>query len=146
MSEGSQTLRVVGIFGWRKGTTGALVDIYVNDRKLSSGRGADLVSNPAHRGREMWWAASLEVPEGTIITLDVKVGIRGAGRDSDRTCKNRYVVSADYPPKEIRIRKVGFRDFPLLKGPFKILIEQSEQDTTDQRIEGMLEGVDESES
>lgn len=142
MAEGSESLcRVVAIFGWRKGTTGALVDIYVNDRKVSS-TGAKLVSNPAHRSREMWWAKTLEVPEETVITLDVKVGVKGAGRDNERTCKNSYVVRADCPAKEVHVRKVGCRGFPLLKGPFQILTEVSEQDALDQQIEGMLEDVE----
>jgi hypothetical protein len=140
----SDTCKVVAIFGWRKGTTGALVDVYVNDRKLSSGHeGVELISNPAHRAREMWWAARLEVPPETVVTLDVKVGVKGSGRDSDRTCNNRYVVRPDAPAKEVHIRKVGFRDFPLLKGRFSILIEESDQNATDRKIEGMFEEVDE---
>jgi hypothetical protein len=136
-------LKVVAIFGWRKGGTGALVDVFVNDRKLSSSsEGAELVSNPAHRAREMWWAAKLEVAPETVVTLDVKVGVKGSGRDSERTQVNRYVVREGAAIKEVFVPKVGFRHFPLLKGPFTILIEESDQDATDRKIEGMLEEIE----
>lgn len=141
MSEGSEESlsRVVAIFGWRKGNMGVLVDVFVDDRKLSSGReGVSLISNPAHRGREMWWAAKLDLRQGTRITLDVKVGVRGAGRDTDRTSKNCYLVDAECPTREVTVSKVGFRGFPLLKGPLDVVVEQSEQDVTDQTIESLF--------
>lgn len=143
MADGESLCRVVAIFGWKKGTTGVLVDVFINNKKLSSDRsGVTLVSNPANRGREMWWAAKLEVPEGTLITLDVKVGIKGAGRDNERTRKNTYIVEADCPAREVSVRKVGWKNYPLLKGPFRILTELSEEDAVDQQIEGMLDDVE----
>lgn len=142
MADGESLCRVVAIFGWKKGTTGVLVDVKVDDKKLSGSRGdAKLISNPAWRAREMWWAVPLDVPEGTVITLDVKVGVKGAGRDTERTRTNRYIVQSDAPVKEVSVRKVGWKNYPLLKGPFTIVTELSEDDATDQQIEGMLDDV-----
>ena len=136
-------IRLVCLFGWKKNAKeGVLVEVYVDGHQLSSGEdGIELVSNPAHRRWEMWWAANLEVPEGTVITLSTKVGVRGVGRDSDRTTSHRYVVRQDYPVREVQVRKVGFRGFPLLKGPVEIVLAQSLQDFTDKKIEAMLDEV-----
>lgn len=142
MGEGSDEslTRIVAVFGWRKGTTGALVDVFVNDRKLSSARaGVTLISNPAHSGREMWWVAKLDLQTGTKITLDVKVGIRGAGRDTERSSKNSYTVDPESPIREFSVPKVGCRGFPLLKGPLSIVLEQTEQDITDEAVEALFD-------
>lgn len=138
-------VRVVALFGWRKDAReGILVEVSVNERRLSGGQeGIELVSNPAKRGTEMWWLASLEVPEESVIALDTKVGVRGAGRDNARTTSNRYVVRSDYPMREFSVPKVGIRGYPLLKGPFEIVMEQSEQDAAHRKIEAALDEVEE---
>lgn len=138
-------VRVVALFGWRRDAReGILVEISVNELALSGDRdGVELVSNPAKRRTEMWWLATLELPEESVIALDCKVGVRGAGRDTARSMTNRYVVRSDYPVREVHVPKVGFQHFPLLKGPFEIIMEMSEQDATNRKISAALDEIDE---
>ena len=139
--EASGLTRVVAIFGFRRGV--AVVNVAVDGQELStSGEGVQLISNPARRGYEMWWCANLEVPNGSNIKLTVKVGIKGVGPDRERSSENTYLVDSESPSHEVRVKKIGWRNFPLLKGPLKIIVEQTEQDLIDSQVEGMLEDTE----
>lgn len=132
--------RVVAIFGFRRGST--VVSIYVNGKMLQGGgKGVTLVSNPSRRAYEMWWAANLELPDETPIMLRVKVGVKGAGPDRERSCENTYLVDAASSTHEVNIHKIGHKGYPLLKGPLKIILEQSEQQEIDAQLEEMLENT-----
>lgn len=140
MADTDAIIRVAAFYGWKKNAKeGLLVEVFVNDSAISKG---ELVSNPAQRQREMWWAKTLDVAEGTVIRLETKVGIRGAGRDNDRTTSNCYIARRGFPIRDIHVPRVGFRNFPLLKGPLEIILQQSVQDETDRQLDTMLEDIE----
>ena len=72
---------IFALFGFRKSfREGYVVKVFVDDRELNgSSEGSQFVSNPAHRGRESWWAVNLELPHGAVIKLETKVGVAGKG-------------------------------------------------------------------
>lgn len=131
---------IVALFGYRKSfKEGVLVSIEVDEESLSgSSEKAKYISNPAKRGFESWWIVSLELSKGSVVKLDTKVGVRGKGQDSERTTCQWFTVDPEYPIKEIRVPRVGFKNYPLLKGRLKTISSKSLQDETEQMIEGLL--------
>lgn len=141
----ADTLRIFALFGFKKSfKEGYVVNVYVDDVKLTGdSEGAQFVSNPAHRGREAWWVTSLELNEGSVIRLETKAGVRGKGQDSDRTTDQWFAVNPDYPVVEIRVPRIGFKRYPLLKGKLHTVSSQTEQEAKDAVIESLLEEIEE---
>jgi len=135
---------IFALFGFRKSfKEGYVVKVTVDDRELSgSSEGAQFVSNPAHRGRESWWACNLELPHGAVIKLETKVGVAGRGQDSDRTTEQWFLVNPDYPITEVRVPRVGFKSYPLLKGKLETISSKTQQEEKDNLIENLLSEVE----
>lgn len=134
-------MEVFALYGFKKSfKEGYIVRITVDEKELSANtEGAEYVSNPAHRGRESWWAVSLDLEEGQVIRLETKVGARGKGQDSDRTTEQWFTVNPDYPVIEIRVPKVGFKRYPLLKGKLQTISAKTLQEEKDALIENLLD-------
>lgn len=134
-------MEVFALYGFKKSfKEGYIVRITVDEKELSANtEGAEYVSNPAHRGRESWWAVSLDLEEGQVIRLETKVGARGKGQDSDRTTEQWFTVNPDYPITEIRVPKVGFKRYPLLKGKLQTISAKTLQEEKDALIENLLD-------
>jgi len=126
---------VAGIFGWQRGRIGSIVNISINNTPLSP-HDSDIVllSNPAHARWSRWWAFRRVVVPGDIVRLETKVGVRGVGPDNEKTTTHYFVVEPTHMV-EIRIKKVGYKDYPLLKGTLKIQTQQSQQELTEKIIE-----------
>lgn len=145
LREGSETSkkieRIFALFGFKKSfKEGYVVRVTVDDRELNgNSEGAQFVSNPANRGREAWWAIALELEEGQVVKLETKVGVSGKGQDSDRTTEQWFTVNPDYPIEEIRVPKVGFRRYPLLKGKLQTISAKTLQEEKDAVIEDLLD-------
>lgn len=136
---------VVALFGFRRSAKeGVLVSITVDGEHINAQR-AKFISNPARRSTheggmgESWWLANLSLDDGSVIQLETKVGVRGRGQDSERTQSHIYVVDSESPVQEVSVRKVGFHNYPLLKGHLRTISAQSLQDQTDNMIEGHLD-------
>lgn len=134
-------MEVFALYGFKKSfKEGYIVRVTVDEKELSANtEGAEYVSNPAHRGRESWWAVSLDLEEGQVIRLETKVGARGKGQDSDRTTEQWFTVNPDYPVIEIRVPKVGFKRYPLLKGKLQTISAKTLQEEKDALIENLLD-------
>lgn len=134
-------MEVFALYGFKKSfKEGYIVRITLDEKELSANtEGAEYVSNPAHRGRESWWAVSLDLEEGQVIRLETKVGARGKGQDSDRTTEQWFTVNPDYPVIEIRVPKVGFKRYPLLKGKLQTISAKTLQEEKDALIENLLD-------
>lgn len=132
--------KIFAVFGRKKSPKeGTLVEVYINDTKVSSSAdGVQFISNPALRDRDAWWALDTEVDDGTILRIETKVGIPGKGPDTDRTTTSIFEVNTEYPIIEWGVPKVGYKRFPLAKGPFNVIESRSLQDQTHQTIEGVL--------
>jgi len=134
-------MEVFALYGFKKSfKEGYIVKITLDEKELSANtEGAEFVSNPAHRGRESWWAVSLDLQEGQVIRLETKVGARGKGQDSDRTTEQWFTVNPDYPVIEIRVPRVGFKSYPLLKGKLQVISAKTMQEEKDALIENLLD-------
>lgn len=115
----------------------------LNERTLRDFDGKTVyASNPANRGYEHWWVASIDVPEGTVVRLETMVGVNQKGRDTDRSTTHNFVVTEDADVVEVRVPKVGPRKYPLLKGRLRRLSQTTEQEKIDQTVESLFDEVE----
>lgn len=131
---------VVAVFGWsRSGRIGAVVEVFVDDVRLTPTTAqVRMVSNPAKRRREQWYVFDASVPEGTLIRIRTRVGIRGAGADTDRSGEFSYIVSSSAPLRTIRVPRVGYRQYPLLRGNVLVISERSVQADIIEQLEELF--------
>lgn len=141
----SEGIKVFAVFGFKKTRKdGAVVSITIDGQEVSNGSGGtQFISNPAFRGRESWWAFTRELYEGQVIKLRTTAWVPGRGHDTDRTTEQWYTVNPDYPMVEIRLPKIGYKKYPLLKGKLQMISATTEQEATDAKIESMLEEIEE---
>lgn len=138
-------VKVFALYGFKRSVAGGhVVKVAVDERELNGNTpGAQFVSNPAFRDRECWWAVTLDLDEGQVIKLTTLAGVAGKGRDTDRTTEQWFTPNEDYGSIEIRVPKVGFKRYPLLKGKLQTVSSQTEQEANDAIVEGLLKDVEE---
>lgn len=127
-------------FGFvRSHKEGYIVKIAIDDVEITpNDEGITLVSNPAKRQTQCWWAGNVACSPGSNIRVQTLVGARGKGRDTERTTDQWYVVEPEARVIDITVPKVGFQKYPLARGKFVPLIRRSEQDNITASMEEML--------
>lgn len=140
-----QRFPVAAIFGWsRRAACGSIVDVFILSdddievRISPNTPGVQLVSNPAKRRREQWYLYNTDLTVGTIIRLRTRVGVRGSGADTERSIDALYMISPDAPVRDITVPGVGYKQFPLLRGPLLVVQERTIHDTIEDHLEGIF--------
>lgn len=129
-------MKIVIQIGFRKAVgrkrEGQLVNASVNEVSCSWNDGVNegkWLTSPAKGALgSSWYLWSNDVGEGSIIQIDVKTSLAGLGADERRTFTTQYVVSEEFPVKEVYVPGVGEKKFPLIKGRIRELGSVSAED------------------
>jgi hypothetical protein len=124
--------------GYRK--EGQRVQAWINDEECSwqDDCGKYLTSRKESAGGKLWYLWATDVEQQDVIRISVKTAIAKVGPDEARTFESLYYVSEEVPVREINVKGVGRRGYPLLKGRLVEMGTVSEQDKREAEIEEFL--------
>ena len=88
----------------------------------------------------LWYLWQGDVEDDGVIRVEVKTFLKGVGPDEGRTFESLYYLNAEAPVREIEVRGVGQRGYPLLKGRLVEMGTVSKQDEREADIEEFLRG------
>jgi len=122
---------------------GQLIRAWVDEIECSwqDDAGRYLTSRAEAAKGTLWylWQGEVE-PEG-VIRVQVKTALRGIGADEGRTFESLYYLNSEAPVREIEVRGVGYKGYPLLKGRLVEMGTVSKQDEREAEIEEFLRGT-----
>lgn len=135
-------------FGFKRGFRGGqVVNVEVGGAPVNkNAAGIKFISNPAKRSTECWWAGNIEVSPGITVQLVTRVGVTGAGADTERSTDQTFIVDPDYNMREIEVNGVGMdggKRFPLLKGTLRPVSQRTQHESTLASVDAMLDSLDE---
>ncbi len=137
-------MRVILQIGYQKAAgmrkEGQRLNAWVNDEECSwqDDCGKYITSRAQSAKGVLWYLWASEVETDDTIRISAKTSIAGVGTDEARTFESIYYVSAEAPVREINVRGVGSRGYPLLKGRLVEMGTVSEQDKREAEIEEFL--------
>lgn len=134
------TISVFCCFGFvRSHKEGYVVKISIDDVELQPDHeGIQLVSNPAKRNIQCWWAGALACMPGSRIRVRTLVGARGKGPDTERTTDQWFIVDSNARVIDVTVPRVGFQKYPLARGKLQPIVRRSEHDNITASIDEML--------
>jgi len=114
----------------------------VNDVELSwnTGEGGTFLTSMKDRKFKgmTWYMCSTEVEEEDVIKISVKTFLNGVGMDHENTFESLYYADAEAPVREVSLRDVGMKNYPLIKGRILEIGTVSEEDKRKADIEEFL--------
>lgn len=134
------TVTVFFCFGFVKShKEGYVVKISIDDIELQPEmEGITLVSNPAKRSTQCWWAGTLACMPGSRLRVRTLVGARGKGPDTERTTDQWFTVDKESRVLDVTVPKIGFQKYPLVRGKLQPIVRRSEHDNITASIDAML--------
>ena len=139
-------MRVIVQIGYLKSAgrrrEGQLIRAWVNDIECSwqDEVGKYLTSRADAAKGILWYLWQGDVDPEDVIRIEVKTSLRGVGPDEGRTFESLYYVNPDAPVREIDVRGIGHRAYPLLKGRLVEMGTVSKEDERHADIEEFLRG------
>lgn len=139
-------MRVIVQIGFLKAAgrrrEGQLVRAWVNDIECSwqDEVGKYLTSRAEAARGTLWYLWQGDVSPDDVIRVSVKTSLRQIGTDEARTFESLYYVNESAPVREINVRGVGYKGYPLLKGRVVEMGTVSKQDEREADIEEFLRG------
>jgi len=139
-------MRVIVQIGFQKAAgrrrEGQLVQAWVNDEECSwsDGCGKYLTSRAESAQGVLWYLWQGDVGSDDTIRIAVKTSLAKIGTDEARTFETLYYMNPDAPVRQIEVKGVGRRGYPLLKGRLIEAAHVSEKDKREAEIEAFLEG------
>jgi len=126
----------------RKAREGQLIEAYVNEEKIEFSSEFGMYLTPmSARQRMAWYLWVEELSDGDTIKIAIRTGLRGLGKDEDRTSDLLYTVAEGVRTVNLRIQRVGFRGYPILKGSVVEVASVSDADRRLRRVEEILEDI-----
>lgn len=120
---------------------GQKLTVLLNDEELNFDDGMFLTSRIDMSKGFCWYLRELDLSPEDVIQINCATACVGLGPDPDRTFSSIYCVDADAPVREIEIRGVGRRGYPIIKGRIIEVASVSERDEKESKIqEFMREG------
>ena len=129
----------IGIAKNRKKTQS--VKAYVNDEELSwrDGSGTYLTTLKDRKFKGMiWYMCSTDLSKEDVLKITVNTFLPGVGRDDENTLTTLYYADEEAPVREVFLRDVGMKNYPLIKGRVLEIGTVSEDDKRKADIEDFL--------
>ena len=118
------------------------VKSYLNDEELSWNTGGDGTFLTSMKDRKfkgmIWYVCSIEVEPEDVIKISVKTFLNGVGLDHENTFDSLYYADEEAPVREVSLRDVGMKNYPLIKGRILEIGTVSEEDKRKADIEDFL--------
>lgn len=95
---------------------GQKIQAFLNDMELQFEGGMYLTSRFDAAKGFCWYLCELDVIPKDVIRIECMTAVAGIGPDPKRTFSALYYASEDSPVREIEIRGVGKRNYPIIKG------------------------------
>lgn len=139
-------MRVIVQIGYLKSggrrREGQLIRAWVDEIECSwhDDAGRYLTSRAEASRGQLWYLWQSDVEAEGVIRIEVKTSLRGIGPDEGRTFESLYYLSPEAPVREIEVRGVGYKGYPLLKGRLVEMGTVSKQDEREADIEEFLRG------
>jgi len=137
------SVKVIIQVGWlknRKKTQS--VKAYLNDEELSWSTGEDGTFLTSMKDRKfkgmIWYMCSTEAAADDVIKISVKTFLNGVGLDHENTFESLYYADEEAPVREVSLREVGMKNYPLIKGRILEIGTVSEEDKRKADIEDFL--------
>lgn len=115
---------------------------YLNDEELSwSGdiSGTFLTTTKDRKWKGMiWHLCKIDVDPSDVLKIVVKTYLNGVGLDYENTFESLYYADEEAPVREIALREVGMKGYPILKGRVLEIGSVSEEDKRKADIEDFL--------
>ena len=118
------------------------IKAYLNDEELSwnTGEGGTFLTSlkdRKYRGMT-WYMCSTEAEADDVLKISVKTFLNGVGLDHETTFESLYYADEEAPVREVSIRDVGMKNYPLIKGRILEIGTVSEEDKRVADIEEFL--------
>lgn len=124
--------------GYRK--EGQKIEAFLNDEYLTFENGMYLTSRVDSSKGFCWYVRDIDMsPEDTIM-IKCSTAIRGLGHDPERTFVSLYSVSKDVPVREVEVRGVGKKGYPIIKGRVLEMGSISEKDKVESEAHEFMKG------
>lgn len=139
-------MRVIVQIGYLKAAgrrrEGQLIRAWVNDIECSwqDDVGKYLTSRAEAAKGILWYLWQGDVEPDDVIRISVKTSLVKVGPDEGRTFESLYYVSKDASVRDIEVKGVGHRGYPLLKGKLVEMGTVSKKDEREADIEEFLRG------
>ena len=137
------SVKVIIQVGWlknRKKTQS--IKAYLNDEELSwnTGEGGTFLTSMKDRKFKgmIWYMCSTEAAADDVIKISVKTFLNGVGLDHENTFESLYYADEEAPVREVSLREVGMKNYPLIKGRILEIGTVSEEDKRKADIEDFL--------
>lgn len=105
---------------------------YVNDEELTwvgENPGTFLSSMKDRKWKGMtWYLCKVDVDPSDVLKIVVKTYLIGVGLDQENTFESLYYADNEAPVREIALRDVGMKGYPLIKGRVLEIGSVSEED------------------
>lgn len=117
------------------------LNVWVNDDpcKWGDDAGIFLTSLVDKSKGTIWYLWANKLSEGDLIRIESKVFVNQVGVDEKRTFEALYCVDPEAPINAIRVRGIGHKKYPILKGRVIELAQLSEQDQREEAVETFLD-------
>lgn len=121
---------------------GQLIRAWINDEECSwqDKCGKYLTSRLESSKGILWYLWKGEADSGDVIRISVKTSLVNVGADERRTFESLYYLSPGAPVREIEVKGVGCKGYPLLKGRVLEMASVSEQDKRESEVDEFLRG------
>lgn len=123
--------------GYRR-REGQKLTVLLNDEELSFDGGMYLTSRVDTSRGFCWYLRELDVEPGDVIHIKCATALVGLGSDPARIFSSLYCVDENAPVREIEMRGVGKRGYPIIKGRIVEMASVSEQDERESEIQNFM--------
>lgn len=135
-------MRVVVQIGYTKAMgrrrEGQKIQAYLNDMELQFDGGIYLTSRVDGSRGFCWYLCELDVEPEDVIRIECMTALAGVGPDPKRTFSSLYYASEDAAVREIEIRGVGKKNYPIIKGRILEMGSVSEEDKQESEINDFM--------